>query len=86
MAASRAVPIVALAVHLGLGVLPYAGSVLVAPPSGVAVLWAVWLALAVLGVWLARRRPRWTWLAPALAVVAWPTIVTLGERLWGWTA
>lgn len=84
--AARALPIVALAVHLGLGVIPYAASVLLAPPWGVLMLMAVWFALAVLGVWLARRRPRGTWLAPAAAVVAWPTIVTLGERLRGWTA
>ncbi|MBM4415882.1 MAG: hypothetical protein FJ035_06495 [Chloroflexi bacterium] len=68
--AARAVPIVVLAVHLGLGVVRYAAGGLIALPSGVLLLMAVWLSLGALGVWRAIRRPRWTWLAPALAAVA----------------
>lgn len=86
MTAKRAIPVIALAVHLGLGVVPYAASGLIVPAPGYPLLMALWLALGLLGVWLAFRRPRWTWLAPAAAAIAWPAIVTLGERLWGWTA
>lgn len=69
-----------------MGVLPYAGSGLVAPPWGVALLWLLWAALLGLAVVLFRRGS-WLVLLPAPAALAlWALVVTLGDVLLGWTA
>ena len=75
-----------LALHTAVGVVPYAGSGLVAPTWAVIVLWAVWAALLVVALVLIRRRPRLVPLIPAAAVAAWALIVSLGDLLLGWTA
>ena len=82
----RLVGLIALVMHLAVGVVPYLGSGLVAPTYGVAVLWSIWLALLGLGIWLWRTNPRWAWGVPAGALAAWVLVVTLGEVLLDWTA
>lgn len=76
---------VAVAAHLVVGVFPYAGSGLVAPVYGVAVLWAAWAALAVM-LWRLRARPTRAILVPPAALLAWVAVVGLGDALLGWTA
>ena len=75
-----------LALHGATGIVPYAGSGLVAPTWGVVLLWAVWAALLVVALVLIRRRPRLVLLIPATAIAAWASIVSLGDLLLGWTA
>lgn len=75
----------AIVVHLAVGV-GYAFSGLLAPPWGVALLWAIWLLLLAAAVTLRRTRPFWTPAAPLVAAVLWFVVLTLGERLLGWTA
>ena len=77
---------VALALHVAVGFFPYLASGLVAPPWGLAVLFAVWVALLVVVVrW--RPSPRWWLLAvPIGAVAAWFALITAGEAWFGWTA
>lgn len=85
-AAARVAAWIGLLLHVAVGVIPYAGSGLVAPPWGMVLLWASWALL--LGGWalLRRRRP---WLAAAVPFVAlawWVGVVTVGETAAGWTA
>ena len=84
--AARLVGWLGLALHLAVGVLPYAGSGLIAPSSGVAVLWALWALLLVAAVALLLRRPRLVPLVPAAAVGLWLLVVTIGDIQLGWTA
>lgn len=84
--AARVAAWLGLLLHAVVGVVPYAGSGLLAPTWGVALLWASWVLL--LGAWvlLRRRRP---WLAAAVPVVAlawWLAVVTIGDLAAGWTA
>ena len=78
--------IVAVAAYLFIGVFPYAVSGLVAPPIGVAVLWALWAA----GWWLlvrsVRTAPKWAWSVSLLAAGVWVAVVQTGSLLFGWSA
>lgn len=73
---------------LGLvAVLPfYLASGLVAPVWAIGLLWAVWLALAVMAVRWFTRRPWVVLVLPLLAVAIWWTAITLGEQALGWQA
>ena len=74
---------VALVLHLAL-LVPYAASGLVAPAYGVALLLALWAGLLVLLLrW--RRSPR-ALLAPLVAALLWPVLVSVGEAALGRTA
>lgn len=82
----RAPQWLALALHLVVGVFPYAASGLLAPPVGLAVLAVVWIACLV-ALW--RWRPANPWLAllvPAGAVAVWFAVMAFGDYLLGWTA
>lgn len=64
----------------------YVTSGLVAPLWAVAGLMIFWVVLVVLGLRWFREHP-WRLLAlPVVAVLVWFTVLTLGERLLGWTA
>ncbi|AGP33658.1 hypothetical protein [Sorangium cellulosum] len=83
--ASQIVPWVGIAVHLVIGP-AYALAGLLAPPWAVAALWAIWIALLVMAIRVRRSRP---WLAaatPLISAAVWLGLLTLGERLLGWTA
>lgn len=76
---------VGLALFLATGFL-YAVSGLVAPLWGLAVLWVIWAALAVLFIRWWRGNP-WKVLAiPFMAASAWAIVLYLGDTLFGWTA
>lgn len=75
----------AVAFHLGVGVVPYSVSGLLTPPWAVAGLGVVWVAFSVL-LWQLRRRPLAALAVPFGALLAWGLLVTLGDRLLGWTA
>lgn len=70
--------------HLGIGLF-YLAAGLVAPPWAVGVLWAVWLALAYL-MWRWRSMPFRVLAIPFAAAGIWWGLITLGDRLLGWTA
>ncbi len=60
---------------------------LMAPLWGVVLVMAIWLALLALAVLaIRRRRPLLALLAPVVAAGLWWLVLTLGERLLGWTA
>lgn len=64
----------------------YLTSGLVAPLWAVAGLLIFWVILVVLGLRWFREHP-WRLLAlPVIAVLMWLVVITLGERLLGWTA
>ena len=64
----------------------YLTSGLVAPVWAVAGLLIFWVILVVLGLRWFREHP-WRLLAlPVIAVLMWLVVITLGERLLGWTA
>ena len=83
--ARRALLVVAVLLHLGVGVL-YLAAGLVAPLWAVLLLWAAWLVLAYLLVRLWARRAPLALLVPLAAVGLILGIVTAGEQLLGWTA
>lgn len=64
----------------------YLSSGLVAPLWAVIGLMAIWVGLVVLGVAWFRRHPLRLLALPVIAVVVWFAVLTLGERLLGWTA
>ena len=64
----------------------YASAGLVAPLWAVVGLMIFWGLLVVLGIRWFRCRPLRVVALPFVAVVAWLSVVTLGERLLGWTA
>lgn len=64
----------------------YVASPLVAPPAGVLVLAAGWLALLAAAVRLRRARPWFTLLVPVASVAFWVAVLSIGESLFGWTA
>jgi hypothetical protein len=78
--------VIAVAVYGAIGIFPYLASVLLAPPAGVAFLMAAWLGGFTVAIWFARRRSLLTLLMPPAALAFWLSVVTLGERLFGWTA
>jgi len=64
----------------------YVSAGLVAPLWAVIGLVIVWLSLVVLGVVWFRRHPLRVLVLPVVAVAVWFGVITLGERLLGWTA
>lgn len=64
----------------------YASAGLVAPLWAVIALLVFWVLLVVLGIRWFRRRPLRVLPLPFVAVIVWLGVVTLGERLLGWTA
>jgi hypothetical protein len=61
-------------------------SSLVAPPWGVAVLWAVWMATTVWGVRNWRRRVFAPLIAVGVMVLFWVAFLNFGDHVLGWTA
>ena len=81
--------VVSVVLHLAVGVFPYAASGLLVPIWGIVVLYALWLALAVVLVRMLRgerRRPLFAPLIPVAALAVWFAVVTAGEVLLDWTA
>ena len=81
--------VVGVALHLAVGVFPYAASGLLVPIWGIVVLYALWLGLAFVLVRLLRgeaRRPMLAPLVPVAALAVWFAVVTAGEAIFGWTA
>lgn len=64
----------------------YLSSGLVAPLWAVVGLILLWIALVVIGIRWFRRHPLRVLALPVIAVVIWFSVLTLGERLLGWTA
>jgi hypothetical protein len=64
----------------------YLSSGLVAPLWAVIALLIIWAGLVVVGILWFRRHPLRVLMLPVIAVVVWFTVITLGERLLGWTA
>ena len=64
----------------------YLSSGLVAPLWAVIVLVVIWAGLVALGVVWFRRHPLRVLALPLGAVLIWFLVITLGERLLGWTA
>jgi hypothetical protein len=64
----------------------YLSSGLVAPLWAVIGLLVVWVGLVVVGIAWFRRHPLRVLMLPVIAVVVWFAVLTLGERLLGWTA
>ena len=59
---------------------------LVAPLWAVALMVVVWFVLTGLLVAMVIRRSWWTPVVPVVAVAFWVAVLTLGERMLGWTA
>lgn len=64
----------------------YVSAGLVAPLWAVILLVIIWVVMVVLGVVWFRRRPFHVLLLPVIAVLILFGVITLGERLLGWTA
>ncbi len=75
-----------LVLLLAVGVFPYASSGLVAPPEGVLLLWALWVALLVVALRWRTRRPLWVPVIPVVGLGLWFAVISLGGALLGWTA
>jgi hypothetical protein len=88
--AEKVAAVVAVVLHVVVGVFPYAASGLLAPLWGIVLLYGVWLALAVVLVRLLRpgprRRPMVAPVVPFVALAAWFAVLSLGEALFDWTA
>ena len=76
----------AVALQLAVAVFPYSASGLVAPLPGLIVLALIWIGLFVF-LWRWRPRNQWLYLlVPVAAVALWFAVLTIGERVFGWTA
>ena len=64
----------------------YVSAGLVAPLWAVIGLVIIWVVLVVVGILWFRRHPLRVLVLPVVAVVVWFGVITLGERLLGWTA
>jgi hypothetical protein len=64
----------------------YLSSGLVAPLWAVIALVAVWIGLVVVGIVWFRHHPLRLPALPVIAALLWFVVLTLGERLLGWTA
>lgn len=74
-----------LVLFVGVGFF-YAFAGLLAPLWGVAVLWAIWIGLAVLMVRWWRGNPWKVFAIPYVAGAVWGAVLYLGETLLDWTA
>ena len=74
-----------LALFAGTGFF-YAASGLVAPLWGVAVLWVIWIGLAILVIRWWRRNAWVVFLIPFAAAALWGVVLFLGQTLFDWTA
>jgi hypothetical protein len=83
--AARIAGWVGLLGHVAVGFF-YAASGLLAPPWAVIVLLVTWTGLLVLAIVLLRRRPAWTLLVPAAAVLIWFAAMSAGDAWLNWTA
>ena len=77
---------IGLVLHLVVGVFPYLSSGLMVPLWGLIVLGVVWVVLLIVAIRLLRRGSPWTLAVPAIAIAFWFVWLTVGERLWDWTA
>jgi hypothetical protein len=78
---------VGFVVHLGIGLVPFAVSGLVAPLWAVVALFGFWaLMLAVAVMLVCRRRPVLVPLVPVASLLGWFGFVTFGSAVLGWTA
>ena len=75
----------AMAALLVIGIF-YVSAGLVAPLWAVIGLVIIWVSLVVVGLRWFRRHPLRVLVLPVVAVVVWFGVITLGERLLGWTA
>jgi hypothetical protein len=83
----RAAAALAVVAHIGVGVLPYSASGLLAPLEGIVLLYTVWLALAVGGVALIRAgRPWWALAIAPAALAVWFAVMAAGGAILGWSA
>ena len=78
--------LVAIAAYVTIGIVPYAGSGLVAPPWGVVLLWGIWLTGWIVLVRALRNSPKWAWAVSLLALGVWVLVVALGGAVFGWSA
>ena len=83
--ARRALLVLAVLLHLGVGVF-YAAAGLVAPMWAVLILWAAWVVLLVVLLRIWSRRPPLALVVPLGATVLLVAVVTAGDQLLGWTA
>lgn len=81
----RLLLVLALVLHLVAGIF-YLGSGLLVPEEVVLFLWAVWVLLLAVLVWLWSRRPKLAPLVPVGAIVLLYAVVTVGDVFLGWTA
>jgi hypothetical protein len=63
----------------------YAVSGLLVPGPWLYLMWALYLALLWLTIWLARRGSFAVLVVPVVAAVAWWATISLGEEYGGWT-
>jgi hypothetical protein len=77
--------VLGLLLHLVVGYF-YLVAGLAVPLGGVIVLWLIWVALMVVGVWLLVTRPLLTLLVPVVALALYFAAIMLGGALFGWTA
>jgi hypothetical protein len=77
--------VLGLLLHLVVGYF-YLVAGLAVPLGGVIVLWLIWVALLVAGIWLLVTRPLFALLVPAVALVLYFAAIMLGGALFGWTA
>jgi hypothetical protein len=84
---ARIAGIAGLALHVLTAVFPYGASGLLAPAWGYVLLYAVWLALFVVGI-RAYRRGQGTLvlLLPIASIVAWAVVLNFGDEALGWSA
>lgn len=75
-----------LALHVLLGVFPFAFTGLLAPAWAVAVVAVWWLVLAVVAGVLWRCAPWLVALVPIAAFAGWVGFLTFGDLVLGWTA
>lgn len=71
--------------HVAVGYL-YLSAGLVAPLYGILILWALWVGLLVVAIWLLRKHPVLTIIVPLLALGILFGGLALGEGLLGWQA
>lgn len=72
--------------HLLVAVFPLSASGLVAPLWAIVVLYLAWAAIGIVFWRASRTRPAWMLLAAPALLVAWVAVLTLGDRVLGWTA